>query len=165
MSSEVRILDAALTCLREDGGLTMVQVAEKAGLSRQAIYLHFPGREALLAALQARQPATPDIESAPSARAALGLLVAAQASTDPGLAALDEPEDAATSRLARCHAVALRFQAEGALAPQLSPAAAADLLWSLTGPRLWDALVTGRGWSAERTRAHVTFLATGAVTK
>lgn len=165
MSSEARILDAALACLREGGGLTMAQVAEKAGLSRQAVYLHFPGRVALLAALQARQPMAPDFEAAPSARAALGLLVAAQANADPGLMVLDEPEDAAQARLARCHAVALRFQAEGALAPQLSPAAAADLLWSLTGPRLWDALVTGRGWSTERTRAHVTFLATGAVTK
>ena len=36
--------------------------------------------------------------------------------------------------------MALRFQAEGALAPQLSPNAAADLLWSLTGPRLWAAM-------------------------
>jgi AcrR family transcriptional regulator len=165
MSSEVRILDAALACLRDGGGLTMAQVAEKAGLSRQAVYLHFPGRDALLAALQARQPPAPDFEAAPSARAALALLVAAQASADPALAALDETPDAAAARLARCRAVALRFQAEGALAPQLSLDAAADLLWSLTGPRLWDELTTGRGWSADRYRTHVTYLAAGALTK
>ncbi len=165
MSSEARILEAALTCLRDGGDLTMAQVAKKAGLSRQAVYLHFPGREALLTALQARQPPAPDIDTAPSARATLGMLVIAQANADPGLAALDETPDAAEARLARCRTVALRFQAEGALAPQLSPGAATDLLWSLTGPRLWQELVAGRGWSADRYRTHVTYLATGAVTK
>lgn len=165
MSSEARILDAALACLQENGGLTMAQVAEKAGLSRQAVYLHFSSRAALLAALLARQPTPPDLGAAPSARAALGLLVAAQAQAVPALAALEESRDAAAARLTRCRQVAARFQAEGALAPQLSPDAAADLLWSLTGPRLWQALVAGRGWSADRTRAHVTYLAAGALTK
>jgi AcrR family transcriptional regulator len=165
MSSEARILDAALACLRNSGSLTMAQVAEKAGLSRQAVYLHFPGREALLAAVQARQLPAPDLDAAPSARAALALLVGAQAQMDPALAALAEAPDAAAARLARCRAVALRFQAEGALAPQLSPDAAADLLWSLTGPRLWQELVSGRGWSADRYRTHVTYLAAGALTK
>lgn len=165
MSSEARILDAAIACLRESGALTMAQVAEKAGLSRQAVYLHFPGRDALLAAIQARRPAPPDLDAAPSARAALGLLVAAQAQADPAMAALAEAPPAAAARLARCRQVAARFQAEGALAPQLSPDAAADLLWSLTGPRLWDELVTGRGWGADRYRTHLTYLATGALTK
>ena len=165
MSSEARILDAALACLRDGGSLTMAQVAEKAGLSRQAVYLHFPSRGALLAALQARRPQWPDLAGAPSARAALGLLVAGQADADPALAALDETKDAADARLIRCRAVALRFQAEGALAPHLSPEAAADLLWSLTGPRLWEELVAGRGWRADRYRTHVTYLAAGAVTK
>jgi AcrR family transcriptional regulator len=165
MSSEARILDAALACLRESGSLTMAQVAEKAHLSRQAVYLHFPGREALLAALRAHQPVVPDLGAAPSARAALALLVGAQSHADPALASLAETPNAATVRLFQCRTVALRFQAEGALAPQLSPDAAADLLWSLTGPRLWQELVTGRGWSADRYRTHVTYLAAGALTK
>jgi AcrR family transcriptional regulator len=164
MSSEARILEAARTCLRDGASLTMAQVAEKAGLSRQAVYLHFPGRDALLAALQALQPAPPELDAAPSARAALGLLIAAQAHADPALATLDEPPDAAHARLRRCAQVAARFQREGALAPQLSPETAADLLWSLTGPGLWRELVAGRGWSAERYRSHVTFLAGRALT-
>lgn len=163
MSSKDRILNAALTCLRENHALTMVQVAEKSGLSRQAVYLHFPNRDALLAALRTRQPNTPELDAAPSARAALGLLIAAQARADPALAALDESEDTARTRLAHCHHVAARFQAEGALAPQLSLEAAADLLWSLTGSALWRALMA-RGWSAERYRGHVTFLAGRALT-
>lgn len=165
MSSEARILDAALACLREDSGLTMVQVAEKAGLSRQAIYLHFRCRDALLAALAARRAAAPDLDAAPSARAALGLLVAAQAHADPALAALEETPEAAQARLGACARVAARFQAEGALAPQLNPDTAADLLWSLTGPRLWQELVRGRGWSTERYQRHIAYLAAGAVTR
>lgn len=165
MSSEARILDAALACLRDSGGLTMAQVAQKAGLSRQAVYLHFPGRDGLLAALQARGPAAPDFATAPSARAALALLVTAQAEADPALALLAETPAAATARLDRCRQVAARFQAEGALAPHLSPDAAADILWSLTGPHLWQDLTAGRGWSADRYRSHVTYLAAGALTK
>lgn len=165
MSSEARILEAALACLRDGDSLTMAQVAEKAGLSRQAIYLHFPGRDALLAALAARQSDAPDLDAAPSARAALGLLVAAQAHADPALAALDETTDAAQVRLESCARVAARFQAEGALAPQLNPDTAADLLWSLTGPRLWQELVRGRGWSTERYQRHIAYLAAGAVTR
>ena len=165
MSSEARILDAALVCLREHGALTMAQVAEKAGLSRQAVYQHFPGRDVLLAAVQTRQPAIPDLGAAPSARAALALLVTTQSQADPALAALAETPDAAAARLTCCRQVASRFQAEGALAPQLSLDAAADLLWSLTGPRLWQELVSGRGWSTDRYRTHVTYLAAGALTK
>ena len=164
MSSEARILDAALACLRDGASLTMAQVAEKAGLSRQAVYLHFPGRAALLAALQARQPAAPDLDAPPSARAALGLLIATQAHADPALGVLDESAAAAQARLARCARVAARFKAEGALAAQLSPDTAADLLWSLTGPRLWRDLVVGRGWTAERYRGHIAFLAGRALT-
>lgn len=167
MSSEVRILDAALACLREEGSLTMAKVAEKAGLSRQAVYLHFPGRDALLTALQTRQPATlplPDTATAPSARVALGRLITAQAHADPALAALEESPAASDARIAACAQIAARFKAEGALAPQLSPDTAADLLWSLTGPRLWRELVVGRGWSAERYRSHITFLAGRALT-
>jgi AcrR family transcriptional regulator len=164
MSSEARILDAALACLRESGSLTMAQVAEKAGLSRQAVYLHFPSREALLIALRVRQSPAPDLEAAPSARAALGLLTAVQAQADPALASLDESPGAAKARLAACVRVAARFREEGALAPHLAPDAAADLLWSLTGPALWRELVSARGWSAERYLRHITFLAGRALT-
>jgi len=41
---------------------------------------------------------------------------------------------------------------------------AADLLWSLTSQRLWEELVIGRGWGAERYRTHVTYLAASALT-
>ncbi len=164
MSSKARILDAARVCLRESGGLTMAQVAEKAGLSRQAVYLNFPGRDALLAALQAGDSEEPDLDAALSARAALGLLIAAQAHADPALAALTEAPAAAEARLARCRLVAGRFQSEAALAPQLSVETATDLLWTLTSPAVWRDLLA-RGWSGERYRSHISFLAASALTR
>jgi AcrR family transcriptional regulator len=148
----------------------MAQVAAKAGLSRQAVYLHFPNRAALLAALtqrlqaaSARSPA-----DAPSARAALTALVALLAEEHPRAWPLarrlgENPGDGA--RRAACGMLAERFMAEGALSSHLSPAAATDLLFTLTSLAVWAELVPGLGWDAGRYRTHVTYLATSALTK
>ena len=165
----------------------MAEVAAQAGVSRQAVYLHFADRTALLVALvhhvdEARGLAAKiaAIVKAPSARAAVAGMVALQASANPGLWPIarifdslrhsDPAVDAAwqdrlAGRLRGCRAIAERFQQESGLAPHLSLDAAADLLWTLTSLRLWEDLVIGRGWSAERYRTHVTYLAVGAVTK
>ena len=162
----------------------MVEVAAEAGLSRQAVYLHFQDRTALLLALldQADEdlPARlAALAKAPSARAAVAALVALGASDNPGLWPLARildglrQSDAAVEaawqgRLAIalevCRAIARRFRDEQALAPQLSLESAADLLSGLTSLRLWEELVIGHGWSAERYRSHVTYLAAGALT-
>ena len=184
-----RILDAALARLRDNqgGSLTMAEVAEQAGVSRQAVYLHFSDRTALLVALVHHVdealglPAkVAAIAQAPSARAAVAAMVALQAGDNPGLWPVarifdslryGDPaveaawQDRLADRLRDCRALAQRFADEGALAPHLSLDAAADLLWTLTSLRLWEDLVIGRGWSAERYRSHVTYLAVGAVTK
>ena len=179
-----RILAAALAILRANHGtgLTMGEVAAQAGLSRQAVYLHFQDRTALLLALagQAEDPASlAAITRAPSARAGVAALVTLAAQGNPGFwpvaRILDglRPADTAVEaawqgRLTQwwdaCRAIARRFQQEQALAPHLSLDGAADLLCSLTSPRLWEELVIGRGWSAERYRSHVIYLAVGALT-
>jgi AcrR family transcriptional regulator len=145
----------------------MAGVAAQAGLSRQAVYLHFPNRGQLLAALAAH--AAPPVEqqfaaitAAPSARVALAAMISELAASHPVLARLGDPGD---GRLALCAAIVDRFRAEGALAPHLSPDTARDLLWSLTSPALWQDLVTGRGWPVERYRNHVGFLAVGALSR
>ena len=166
-----RILAAALACAADArADCTMGEVAAKAGLSRQAVYLHFPNRAALLAALSewlagaaVRAPA-----DAPSARATLTAMVAWLADEHPRAWPLvrrlgENPADA--SRLVACRALAERFRAEGALSPHLSPAAAADLLFTLTSLAVWAELVMGRSWTTERYRGHVIFLAVSAVTK
>ena len=153
-----------------DGHLTMGLVAERAGLSRQAVYLHFADRGALLTTLLDQAP--PEKPSAAaSARAATTALVAGLARDYPRLHPIarlmaDEPawRMREQGRLADCRALAERFRDEGALAPHLSVEAAADLLWTLTSLSIWSDLAA-RGWSADRYRSHITFLATGAVTK
>jgi AcrR family transcriptional regulator len=173
MSSEpdtkTRILDAALVCAAESR-LTMAAVAAQAGLSRQAIYLHFPDRETLLAALVQRLEQPEDmVAAAPSARAAMAAMLARLAADYPKLRPvarlLADGDPWREARLTACRQIAERFRGEGALSRHLSLDTACDLLWSLTGPAVWEDLVMGRGWSAERYRSHVAYLAANAVTK
>ena len=174
MSSEPgsrrRILDAALDCARDRPDFSMAEVAAGAGVSRQAVYLHFPDRAALLAALRADLDLAdgPEIANqAPSARAALTSVLTRLAETYariwPVLQASGTTET--QGRLPLCQALVARFRAEGALAPHLSPATAADILFSLTSPALWHELVEDRGWDATRYRTHLAFLAVSALTK
>jgi AcrR family transcriptional regulator len=174
MSSEAgtreRILNAALACAEAGPDFSMAQVAAGAGLSRQAVYLHFSDRAALLAALgeQIEAPGDADlIAGAASARAALAAVLAQAAERYPRLwPVLRAAGDAEPpSRLALCQALAGRFKEEAALAPHLSAATAADLLFSLTSPALWHDLTQTRGWDSARYRSHVGFLAVSALTK
>ena len=49
-----RILDATAELLAVNAGVSLEQVAARAGVSRATLYHHFPGRDALLDALTAR---------------------------------------------------------------------------------------------------------------
>jgi AcrR family transcriptional regulator len=165
-----RILDAALNCARVRPDFSMAEVAAGAGLSRQAVYLHFPDRAGLLAALLERLAVPANlatIEQAPSARAALSALLAGLAETYPKVWPVLRAAGAAGTpdRLPLCQATVTRFQEEGALAKHLSPATAIDLLFSLTSPALWHDLTQTRGWDGARYRSHVGYLAVSALTK
>ena len=52
--SEVAILDAAVDALAGDPDVSMAEIARRAGVVRATIYVHFPTREALIAAVTAR---------------------------------------------------------------------------------------------------------------
>ena len=166
-----RIMDAAFSCAQEGPDFTMADVARAAGLSRQAIYLHFPDRKTLLVALALRfreEHPSPKIKDAPSARAALNMLVARFAEVYselwPVVRALDD--EAGNRGVAPdCHALVQRFREEGALASHLSPATAADLLATLLSLSVWKELVLGRGWDSARYKSHIAFLAAGAITR
>jgi AcrR family transcriptional regulator len=170
-STKARILDAAQACAAANR-LTMAAVAAQAGLSRQAVYLHFPDRAALLGGLARRLDLPQDpaaLAAAPSARAALTALVARLAGdypqARPVARLLDGQANWQESRLATCRLIAARFQDEGTLSRHLSLEAASDLLWSLTSLAVWEDLVIGRGWTHDRYRSHVSYLAVSAVTK
>jgi AcrR family transcriptional regulator len=167
--TKTRILDAAQACAAENA-LTMTEVAVRAGLSRQAVYLHFADRAALLGGLAARlgQAHDPAIAAAPSARAALTALVARLAEIYPGawpVLRLVDGEPAGINLTDACRALAERFRAEGALGAHLSPATAQDLLSTLLSLVVWKELVVTRGWDSARYKSHIAFLAAGVLTR
>lgn len=133
-----RILKAGHELLLSKRGFSMGAVAERAGVSRQAVYLHFADRYALVEAVvdEARAAAGADgvleaIESAPTAHAALGAFLAATVrlvETSGGLglaveaALAGDPKLAARwakrrGRRAAIAAVAQRLTQEGGLLP------------------------------------------------
>src|SRR5262245_12719485 len=54
--AKTRVLDAAWTLVARHGSaeITMAELADEVGISRQAIYLHFPNRATLLVAMVQR---------------------------------------------------------------------------------------------------------------
>lgn len=188
-SGAERILDAALKLItrKGDAGVTMAQIARAARISRQAVYLHFADRAALMVAvarhLDERLGLRTDLErmkDAPTGTAMLDASVEMQARRNPSVWAVARTLDAVRrtdaaaerawqdrlkARLGGCRAIVARLQADGNLREGLDPDTAADLLWTLTSLRMWEDLVLGRGWPAERYREHVTRLLREALTR
>jgi AcrR family transcriptional regulator len=174
-----RILDATLTLVTRRGGtdVTMAQIARAARVSRQAVYLHFADRAALLTAAvrhvdesKGIPEAVQRIRDAPDAVAAVRQMVAVQARLNPGIwpiaRALDAVrredeaaerswQDRTAHRLTGCQAIVARLAEEGVLKSGINHAVAADLLWTLTSVRLWEDLVLLRRWSVARYRKQV----------
>jgi AcrR family transcriptional regulator len=177
-----RICEAALRLVSRRGGsdVTLATVARAAGVSRQALYLHFANRSDLFVALvqyaderRGLSAAIQQIEEAPSALAALQAMASLQATMNPSiwpLARLIESirrEDAAAERSWQdrlshrfdgCRAMVARLEKEHALRPGLDPVLAAELLWTLTSLRTWEDLVLLRGWTASQYEERMTKL-------
>lgn len=172
--AKARILETAVRLIRRRGGadVSMAQIAKAAGISRQALYLHFPDRAALLLAVvhyvddrRGLPAAVRDILGAPRGDAALRRLVTLQARSNPGLWALARAFDAVrrrdadaerswqdrkANRLRGARHIVGQLKREGVLRRDLSASVAADLLWTLTSLRTWEDLVLERGWTARQ---------------
>lgn len=171
-----RILQAARRLLEEHGyhGTGLGAVAAAAGVSRQSIYLHFGSKAQLMLALVAHvdeEAGLPElaeaVDRAPSALAALDCFVELVATLTPRVyrtaAVLDAARrdavdaerawnDRMASRRRRCSEIVARLADERLLAPGWSQKEAADVLWALTGLRVWEDLVVAQGWSTDRFR-------------
>lgn len=160
------------------GDVSMAAVARAAGVSRQAVYLHFAGRSELFLALiehaDEQRGLDREVEqmiAAGSGAEALERVVTFQARTHPQIWPLARLIDAArrqdpaaeaawrnraADRLSGCQALVDRLADEGTLRPGLDRTVAADVLWTMTSLRTWEDLVVTRGWSAAQYRQRLT---------
>ena len=177
-----RILDAALALItrRGDAHVTMAQIARAARVSRQAVYLHFADRAALMVGvarhLDAGLGLPAEIQRIADARSGADMveaMVSLQTRTNPSLWAVARAVDAVRrtdaaaerawqdrlgARLAGCRHIVARLESEGNLRPDLDASSAADVLWTITSLRTWEDLVLERGWSPQTYQRHVTRL-------
>jgi AcrR family transcriptional regulator len=179
MSSEnpqtrVRILDAALQLLEasQGKGVRMTDIARQAGISRQALYLHFGTRAELLIAATHYLDEEKGVEQrlAPSRTARTGTerldaYIEAWGRYIPEihgiaralLAIRDTDEAAATAWDERmqdmregCEAAIDALNHDKMLSPDYAPEHATDILWTMLSVRNWEQLTIQCGWPQER---------------
>lgn len=178
MSSEnpdtrTRILQTTLNLLENGQGekVRMADIARQAGISRQALYLHFATRADLLIAttfyldeLKGSEARLAASRNATSGRDRLDAYIEAWGSYIPeiyGMAkailAMSETDEAAAEAWAQrmqdmregCEAAINALQADGDLSPRYTPKQAADLLWTLLSVRNWEQLTQECGWTQD----------------
>lgn len=174
VESRERILNAAWSLL-ESGPASMVRmsdIAKAAGLSRQAVYLHFPSRAELLIATTRHidQAKHIDARLAASRQAKTGLerlnaFIAAWGDYLPeiygvarALLALKDNDEAAAQawadRMAAvrdgCGAAIQALKKDGALNPAYPTKQATDILATLLSVENWARLTIDYGWPQRR---------------
>lgn len=168
------ILDATRRLLERDGyhAVGLAAVAREAGVSRQAIYLHFASKaklvEELVVALNEKY-VVPEFQrrrvwESASGLEALDAWVEVSAVTSPPILAVanaldvarrSDPEALAAwqrpmrNRYVGCLRIARWLEQDGTLARGWNPADAARFLWSATSIRVFEDL-TSHGWSRSR---------------
>lgn len=171
--TRARILDAAWGLLGQRGaGISLAAIASKAGVSRQAVYLHFGDRTGLFVAVGehidvtfGRDRLREHVFGAPSGVEALRrwvdtmswyngridsitrILEAGQGQ-DEALAAVWQ--DRMAGRRGHVRRIVERIAAEGQLSAGWTVAGAGDLVYSLTLPGAWRVMTEVIGWSEER---------------
>jgi len=177
MSSEesptrIRILNAAWELLESNPGVAarMSDIAKKAGVSRQALYLHFPNRTELFIATTKHQDAVFGVQEmlGASRSATVGIdrldaFIEAWGNYIPrifGVAKTLMVMQATDADAARawgermadmregCAAAVEALDRDGAL--NLDKANATDLLWTLLSIPTWEHLTQLCGWPQER---------------
>lgn len=179
--TRTRVLDAAWALLEERGtGIRIADIAAKAGVSRQAVYLHFGDRTSLFVALGdhidisfGRDRLRADVFGAPTGVESLrrwvqtmswytakidsvSRIIELAAESDEALAAVWK--DRMTGRRGHVRRIADRIAAEGQLADGWTAEAAADLIFTVTLPGPWRVLTSVAGWSKERYAREITRL-------
>lgn len=169
-----RILKAAWSLLEQGGGgaVRMSDIARAAGISRQALYLHFPSRAELLVAttryldevhdvdarlVESRTAQTGEARLAAWVRAWGGYIPLIYGVAKALMALQDSDAEAAKAWADRvqavrhgCAAAVAALEADGRLTPALDAQAATDVLATLMSVRTWEQLRHDCGWSQEQ---------------
>jgi AcrR family transcriptional regulator len=173
------LLAASRAIIEEDGfdALTMGGVAERAGVTRRAIYLHFRTRTELVNALfayvaeaEGLVASTDPVWAAQNAVAALDEWARHLARYHPRLLALSRAVDrvrridpdaarhqkrVAHAQRANCRRLATWLDREGQLAPVWTVGTATDMLWALISSDMVERLIVERRWSSKRFADHL----------
>jgi len=172
--TKIKILNASWRLLEAPEGalVRMSDIAKAAGISRQAVYLHYPSRAELLIATVRHIDEAQQVETrlAASIEAKSGLerldgyiefwagyipevhgvcrALIAMKDTDPAVkAAWDDRMEALRQG---CAAAVGDLKRDGKLNERHSTDAATDLLWMLMSISNWEQLTVDCGWSEER---------------
>lgn len=176
--TRAELLGAMRTLLEERGfeALTMAAVAERAGVSRRAVYLHFNSRSDLVTQLfdyvseqerlaESQRP----VWEAPTALAALDEWARHLARYTPRVLAVDSAVDRVRQvdadarrhyqtvcRQQRANARRLikQLEDEGILAPGWNPSTGADMMWALMSAEVVRRLVVELRWSRKQLTEH-----------
>jgi AcrR family transcriptional regulator len=178
------LLAAARALIEEHGfeAMTMAAVADRAGVSRRAVYLHYSTRTDLVTALYRSLGGTEQLAASlqtvwdcPDAAGALAEWAAHIARSHPRILAIltavqsARHTDADAARLwattmrnwhKGSRRLAERLAAEDRLAPPWTTDTAADMLWALMAPEMLDRLLNHRNWSRKSFSEHYAALLT-----
>ncbi len=189
MSSEIlstrdRILEAAWKQLEinQGTGVRMGDIARQAGISRQALYLHFSKRAELLIAttryidevkgvdarLAASRGAATGVERLDAYIEAWGNYIPEIYAVARALLAMRETDAAAaaawTDRMQAmrhgCEAAVAALQRDNLLSAEHSLEDAVDILWTLLSVRTWEELTIDCGWPQRKYVATTKAIAT-----
>ena len=170
INTKTRILDVTWRLLESGNtAIRMADIAKEAGVSRQALYLHFPNRAELLVATTRHIDTVKNIDQrlARSRSASTGIerlqafveawggyipeihgisvALRAMRNTDKEAAAAWEDRMQAVRQ--GCEAAVRAISEDGYLKKELTEVTAVDLLWTLLSVENWERLVLECSWS------------------
>ena len=170
-STRDRILSATLKLLEAGEKTRMSDIARAAGISRQALYLHFETRadlliattlyldeindsDALLAESRAAETGAARLDAYIEAWGGYIPLVYPVAKPIMQMAATDDAAKAAwdgrmEAMRQGCAAAVEALARDGRLRSEFNAENATDILWAQLSVQTWEALTQARGWSQE----------------
>jgi len=186
--TRINIIEATRELVEQSQGhaVRLKDVAKKAGVSRQAIYLHFGSRVGLMVATvqyvdekEGFFEKTQIVREAENGLVALERFIAFWAAYLPNISGLAkvlfatrEVDSAAAAAWADrmdglwniCHTLTKWIERDGLLAPQWTTESAADMLWTVISIQTSESLMTERGWSRPEYVARIQYTLERALT-